>query len=142
MKRTILTVALLVLVGGRAAASPPTADDLLKSYDATMGPENFDSVSQMVAHRDDGSERAYKMRVLKSGKDKMRVWFQEPAAVKGQEMLRQGENLWVYMPSLKRVRAAGVARIVPGRGLQQRGRAARELPGRLHGHVARHERNP
>jgi outer membrane lipoprotein-sorting protein len=32
----------------------------------------------------------------------MRMWFLEPAASKGQEMLRVGDNLWVYMPNLKR----------------------------------------
>ena len=42
------------------------------------------------------------MRVLKSGTDRFRLWFQEPAAVRGQEMLRQGENLWVYLPTLKK----------------------------------------
>ncbi|MHB8878719.1 MAG: outer membrane lipoprotein-sorting protein, partial [Myxococcaceae bacterium] len=39
---------------------------------------------------------------LKSENDKFRIWFNEPAAVKGQEMLRSGENLWVYLPNLKR----------------------------------------
>jgi outer membrane lipoprotein-sorting protein len=42
------------------------------------------------------------MRALKSGKDRFRLWFQEPAAVRGQEMLRQGDNLWVYLPTLKK----------------------------------------
>jgi outer membrane lipoprotein-sorting protein len=42
------------------------------------------------------------MRVLKAGSEKLRIWFSEPAAVRGQEMLRQGENLWVYLPNLKK----------------------------------------
>jgi outer membrane lipoprotein-sorting protein len=42
------------------------------------------------------------MKYLKSGKEKFRLWFQEPAAVRGQELLRQGENNWLYMPALKR----------------------------------------
>ena len=85
-----------------AAETAPSADDLLKKYDAIMGAENFDAVAEMTAHRDDGSVRTYKMRVLKAGTEKLRVWFSEPAAVRGQEMLRQGENLWVYLPSLKK----------------------------------------
>jgi outer membrane lipoprotein-sorting protein len=93
---TTITLALL------ATATTPTAVDLLKAYDAVMGPENFDAIMEMTAHRDDDSTRTYKMRVLKSGDDKLRLWFQEPAAVRGQEMLRQGENLWVYLPNLKK----------------------------------------
>ena len=96
-----------VLLAGEPSAkvstsTAPTADDLLKKYDAVMGPENFESITQMTAHRDDDSTRTYKMRVLKSGTEKFRLWFQEPAAVRGQEMLRQGENLWVYLPNLKK----------------------------------------
>ena len=85
-----------------ATETVPTADELLKKYDAVMGPDNFDAQFTMTAHRDDDTTRSYKLKVLKAGKDKLRLWFQEPAAVRGQEMLRQGENLWLYMPNLKR----------------------------------------
>jgi outer membrane lipoprotein-sorting protein len=92
-------IALLLLF---AAETAPKAEDLLAKYDAVMGAENFDAVAEMTAHRDDGSVRIYKMRVLKAGTEKLRIWFSEPAAVRGQEMLRQGENLWVYLPNLKK----------------------------------------
>jgi outer membrane lipoprotein-sorting protein len=42
------------------------------------------------------------MRMLKSGDDKFRIWFDEPASVRGQEVLRQGDNSWLYLPNLKR----------------------------------------
>src|SRR5205085_11896472 len=90
-------LALLVLL---AAETPPTAEALLKKYDDVMGPASFEAVAEMTANRDDGTSRTYKMRVLKAGKDKFRLWFLEPASVRGQEMLRQGEQRWVYLPSL------------------------------------------
>jgi outer membrane lipoprotein-sorting protein len=96
-----LTLAVGVLTAGPALADP-TALDLMHKYDQIMGPENFDAVTRMTAHRDDGTERGYKMQVLKKGDDKFRITFREPAAVVGQELLRQGDNLWVYMPNLKR----------------------------------------
>jgi outer membrane lipoprotein-sorting protein len=92
-------LALLVVL---AAEAPPTAEALLKKYDDIMGPSSFEAVTEMTANRDDGSSRTYKMRVLKAGKDRFRLWFMEPASVRGQEMLRQGDNLWVYLPSLKK----------------------------------------
>jgi outer membrane lipoprotein-sorting protein len=95
-------VAHLLLLFLFAAETAPTADTLLQKYDAIMGAENFEAVAEMTAHRDDGSVRVYKMRVLKAGNEKLRIWFSEPAAVRGQEMLRQGENLWVYLPNLKK----------------------------------------
>jgi outer membrane lipoprotein-sorting protein len=42
------------------------------------------------------------MRMLKAEDDKSRIWFKSPASVKGQEILRVGDNLWVYLPNLKR----------------------------------------
>lgn len=85
-----------------ALLTAPTADDLVKKYDDIMGAHAFEGQFAMTSHREDGTERAYVMRIVKLGNDKMRLWFSEPASVKGQEMLRQGENLWVYMPNLKR----------------------------------------
>lgn len=93
---------LALLAAATLAAEPPTALDALKAYDALMSPPHFKATTKMTAHRDDGSTRAYAMTILKGEGDKSRVWFQEPAAVRGQEMLRNGENLWVYMPNLKR----------------------------------------
>jgi outer membrane lipoprotein-sorting protein len=95
-------VTLTLLVSSIALAAPPAIEQVLQRYDAQMGPENMESVMSMTAHRDDGSTRTYKMKLLKLGSEKTRIWFQEPAAVRGQEILRQGENSWIYMPSLKR----------------------------------------
>jgi outer membrane lipoprotein-sorting protein len=97
-----VAIATLLAALPTVALAAPTADELLKKYDEVMGAQSFDATSLMTAHRDDGSERTYKMKILKAGNDKFRISFSEPAAVAGQEMLRQGDNMWVYMPSLKR----------------------------------------
>lgn len=80
----------------------PTARELVLRYDQLMSPPTFAAVVEMTAHREDGSERGYRMKILKGGNDKARITFEEPAAARGQEMLRVGDNLWVYMPNLKR----------------------------------------
>lgn len=94
--------ALIIASAAPAFAADPSSSDLLRAYDKVMGPPNFEAVVRMTAHRDDGSVRNYKMAMLKKGDDKFRIAFREPAAVVGQELLRQGDNLWVYMPNLKR----------------------------------------
>jgi outer membrane lipoprotein-sorting protein len=85
-----------------AFAADPTVEELLKKYDSVMGPASFEAETSMTATREDGTSRTYQMRFLKRDADKFRLWFSEPAAVKGQEMLRNGESLWVYLPNLKR----------------------------------------
>lgn len=83
-------------------AAEPTAKDVLATYDSVMGPGTFESTAEMTATREDGTTRTYGMRFLKRDADKFRVWFAEPASVKGQEILRLGDNAWVYIPNLKR----------------------------------------
>jgi outer membrane lipoprotein-sorting protein len=85
-----------------SAWAEPTPAEILARYDEIMNPRTFDGLMVMTAHRQDGTTRSYKMRVLKSDDEKVRVWFFEPASAKGQEMLRVEDNLWVFMPSLKR----------------------------------------
>lgn len=93
---------MLTLTLALAAEPSPEALALVRRYDAVMSPQFFEAQTVMVAHRDDGTTRTYKMKTQKSGKDKLRAQFLEPASAKGQEMLRNGENLWLWMPNLKR----------------------------------------
>jgi outer membrane lipoprotein-sorting protein len=101
MKAMMLAV-LTLLVAVPARAADPTPEELLRRYDEAMGPRTFEAESVMTAWREDGSSRSYELRMLKGEDDKSRVWFKSPASVKGQEILRVGDNLWVYLPNLKR----------------------------------------
>lgn len=96
------TPLLAVFVSTLAVAAEPTAADVLAKYDSIMGPSTFESQAEMTATREDGTSRTYGMKFLKRDADKFRVWFSEPASVKGQEILRLGDNAWVYLPNLKR----------------------------------------
>jgi hypothetical protein len=103
--RNLAFVVVTVLTVLTVAATPAFADDAaayLARFDQVMSPEYFEADTRMVAHREDGSVRTYKMRVQKSGTEKLRATFLEPASAKGQEMLRNADNLWLYMPNLKR----------------------------------------
>ena len=101
MRVLVFTVVTLLTLAP-AQAGEPTAEQLLARYDAIMGPPAFESEAEMTAVREDGTSRTYVMRMLRGEEDKFRVWFLGPASAKGQEMLRSGDNLWVYLPTLKR----------------------------------------
>lgn len=117
MLRPILALALssafVVLAAPAAQAAPPaaaatapiaivTAADIVARYDQIMSPSAFHSMMTMVSTREDGTTRSYGLKMQKLGVDKLRLSFQEPAAARGQEMLRVEENMWSYVPSLKR----------------------------------------
>jgi outer membrane lipoprotein-sorting protein len=91
-----------VLAALPALAFADEAAVILKKYDDIMGAGSFEGDFAMTAHRADGSTRTYEMRVWKGGDDKFRSAFDAPSSAKGQEILRVGDNLWVYMPNLKR----------------------------------------
>ncbi len=97
-----LTLLLATVAAGQALAAEPTAAAILAKYDSMMGPPLYEAENEMIATREDGSTRTYVMRFLKRDADKFRVYFKEPASVKGQEILRLGDNAWVYLPNLKR----------------------------------------
>lgn len=92
-----MTPALLLSL---ALASDASA--ILREYDRVMGPAHFQGTATMTARRPDGSTRSYEMSYWKSGDDKFRVLFHAPPNARGQEILRVGDNSWVYMPNLKR----------------------------------------
>ncbi len=100
MRTNLLLAALLV--SAPALAAEPSAEDILKKYDSIMGPVSYEAETAMTATREDGTTRTYAMRMMKKDDDKFRIWFNEPASVKGQEILRLGDNSWVYIPNLKR----------------------------------------
>jgi|GEM_PF-338567 len=102
--KTALSIVFLLSINAASlwAVMPKSAQDYLKEYDAMMGPLSFESTMEMTAHRDDGSTRTYQMKVLKANNDKLRIWFSAPASAKGQELLRVADNLWTYMPNIKK----------------------------------------
>ena len=85
-----------------AGDQPPKVAEILAKYDAIMGPKVFEGDMVMTAWREDGTEKSYDMHVIKKDDDKTRIWFKKPASVAGQEMLRLGDNSWIYLPNLKR----------------------------------------
>jgi outer membrane lipoprotein-sorting protein len=100
--RVFIPALVMLLASAPVLAAAPTAEELLQRYDEVMGPATFEAESQMTAWREDGTHRTYELRMLKAQDDKSRVWFKSPASVKGQEILRVGDNMWVYLPNLKR----------------------------------------
>jgi outer membrane lipoprotein-sorting protein len=97
--------ALCLLSLAAPAAAPPAAPPAaayIERYDALMAPASYEASLSMTATREDGSTRTYAMTLQKAGDDRVRVSFSQPRSAVGQEMLRQGDNLWVYMPNLKR----------------------------------------
>ena len=89
-----------------AAAAPATADpspaELLTKVDAVLSPPEFEAKLTFVSHKSQGEVHTYSLRLLKKDSDKFRIWFLSPPDDVGQEVLRISNDMWSYMPNLKR----------------------------------------
>ena len=85
-----------------AAHAQPSPDEVLTKANAIIAPEAYTATVQMVAVRKDGTTKTYVFKTAKQGSDKLRLTFEEPRTLAGHELLRIGDDLWRYVPSLKR----------------------------------------
>jgi outer membrane lipoprotein-sorting protein len=93
----MITPTLFMLLAGA-----PTADALLAKAEAILSPDHFESDVTLTTVRAQGEQGIFTMHVLKSGNELQRVRFLSPTDDKGAEVLRNGDNMWNYLPGLRR----------------------------------------
>ena len=96
-----LAVALVLAMPSYAKASP-SSQEVLARANTIVAPEAYRATVEMVAHRKDGTTKTYLLKTVKQGSDKLRLTFHKPKTLSGHEILRLGDDLWRYVPSLKR----------------------------------------
>ena len=98
-----LAVALpLGLAASQAAAAQPTADQIIDRMDQNLTFESRRSRITMTV-RDARSERTFEMVSFSRGEEDAAIEYLAPAREKGTRMLKLGDQLWIYMPSIDRV---------------------------------------
>ncbi len=102
MKRIITTlsaIALLLL----PALQPQAALDgaaILHKLDRNLEPERYEMYRKLINIEPDGSKKEFVLYSVKKGKDKVAALFLAPASDKGRSTLRQGDNMWLYIPGV------------------------------------------
>ena len=74
--------------------------DLLKKVDRNLEPESYASYRKLINIEPDGSKKEFVIYSVKKGKDQVATLFLSPSSDKGRSTLRQGENMWLYIPSV------------------------------------------
>lgn len=97
--------ALVVCVGfvssiGYASARRITADEIIRRADDVRCPA--ESFFMEVEVTSKGQDDAVKLEVFTKGREKTRVNTLAPARDKGRNMVMVGEDMWAYVPNLKR----------------------------------------
>ncbi len=100
----ILTGILAILVTATALHADGetiSAQEIIKRADEVRNPSESYYIEVEVVDRG-SSEPSHKFRVAIAGNDKTRIETIEPARDNGRNMLMLGENMWVFVPNLKR----------------------------------------
>lgn len=115
MKKVLSLFLIMVFTFGiTAAANEMKAEDIITKVDQEMKAENKFMEQEMILISGSGTERSRSLQVWnKEGEEdvKMMAKFTEPANIKGTGILMEGDDMWLYLPALDKVkRIAGSAK--------------------------------
>ena len=97
-----LSIVLIVLISSYSFAVDKDASKIVMEVEKILSLEDISADQAMTVYRKDGTIRPYKMRALTSGKDKSFVELTAPPREKGRQVLRLGDVVWSYLPSVKK----------------------------------------
>jgi outer membrane lipoprotein-sorting protein len=102
LRRTfaIWSVSVIAAVSQSAFPSGLSADEIVKRADDVRCPA--ESYFMEVEVTSTGQNEPVKLEVFTKGRDKTRVNTVAPARDKGRKMVMVGEDMWAYVPNLKR----------------------------------------
>jgi outer membrane lipoprotein-sorting protein len=78
------------------------AQALLVQIDRNLMPESYEAYRKVVDIEPNGRKKEYIFYSVKKGRDKTALLFLAPASDKDRAMLRIGDNMWLYIPSVGR----------------------------------------
>lgn len=102
MGKLVVACAFAVLLVPVVVAASPSGEEVLAKANAVVAPDVYKASIEMVARREGGTAKTYVFKTAKQGSDKLRLTFDSPKTLAGHEILRLGDDLWRYVPSLKR----------------------------------------
>ena len=74
--------------------------DLLKQVDRNLEPESYESYRKLINIEPNGTKKEFVIYSVKKGKDQTASLFLAPSSDKGRSTLRQGDNMWLYIPNV------------------------------------------
>ncbi len=103
-----------------AALFPPSAfaldgRALLEQVDRNLEPESYEMTRKLINEEPDGRRKEFILYSVKKGRDKVAALFLAPASDMGRATLRQGDNMWLYIPNVgKPVRITSLQSVTGG----------------------------
>nr|WP_321270054.1 outer membrane lipoprotein-sorting protein [uncultured Tolumonas sp.] len=88
---------------------------ILQKVDRNLEPESYESYRKLINIEPNNSRKEFVIYSVKSGRDKIVTLFLSPASDKGRTTLRQGDNMWLYIPNVgKPIRITSLQSVIGG----------------------------
>jgi outer membrane lipoprotein-sorting protein len=101
-----------------AIATPALAADgneILRKVDRNLEPESYEMYRKLINIEPSGDKKEFVLYSVKKGRDRLVALFLSPPSDKGRATLRQGDNMWLYIPNVgKPVRITSLQSVVGG----------------------------
>lgn len=111
--KTLLSFLLICCFSVPAYAVDGT--ELLLDIDRRLQPESYEMYRKLINIEPDGDKKEFVLYTVKKGKDNVVALFLDPPSEKGRSSLRQGENMWLYIPNVgKPIRITSLQSVVGG----------------------------
>lgn len=90
----------LTVLGSAFCQSAIDGAAILQKVDRNLEPESYEMYRKLINIEPNGTKKEFVLFSVKKGKDKVAALFLSPASDKGRSTLRQGENMWLYIPNV------------------------------------------
>lgn len=88
---------------------------ILQKVDRNLEPESYESYRKLINIEPNNTRKEFVIYSVKSGRDKIVTLFLSPASDKGRTTLRQGDNMWLYIPNVgKPIRITSLQSVIGG----------------------------
>jgi len=116
MKLTLLKSLLAAtLVFAALPGLAADANEILRKVDRNLEPESYEMYRKLINIEPSGDKKEYVLYSVKKGRDKVVALFLSPPSDKGRATLRDGDNMWLYIPNVgKPVRITSLQSVVGG----------------------------
>jgi outer membrane lipoprotein-sorting protein len=115
MLRSTCVLLACVLLPASPGIAAPDGQAILEQVDRNLAPDSYEMYRKLVNIEPDGRRKEFVIYTAKQGRDRMVGLFLEPPTDAGRTTLRQGDNMWLYIPDVGRpIRIASLQSVVGG----------------------------
>ena len=108
IKKIVMICLPIVFISSYSLAVDRDASKIVIEVEKILSLKDIKSEQLMTVYRTDGTVRPYRMQVLTGGKEKSFAEILSPPREKGRQMLKLGDIVWSYLPSVKKsIRVSG-----------------------------------